>query len=87
MYLYLDRLKYGTGIAVTRRVPLFRDEGLLQRSFSFVNFSLCVVLQNEREILMVLYMTSYDVAVIQWITSFHKKCYDHTCNNTFGRNK
>ena len=25
---------------------------------------------------------SYDVAVIQWITSCHKKSYDHTCNNT-----
>ena len=25
---------------------------------------------------------SYDVAVIQWITSCHKNCIDHTCNNT-----
>ena len=26
---------------------------------------------------------SYDVAVFQWITSCNKKCYDHTCINTF----
>ena len=25
---------------------------------------------------------SYDVAVIQWITSCHKKSYDHTLHNT-----
>ena len=26
---------------------------------------------------------SYDVAVFQWITPCNKKCYDHTCINTF----
>ena len=28
---------------------------------------------------------SYYVAVIQWITSCHKRSYDHTCNNTLAR--
>ena len=28
------------------------------------------------------HLLSYDIAVIQWITSCHKKFYDHTCNNT-----
>ena len=32
---------------------------------------------NENNVL------SYDVAVFQWIMSCNKKCYDHTCINTF----
>ena len=28
---------------------------------------------------------SYDVAIIQWITSCHYKSYDQTCNNTLTR--
>ena len=28
---------------------------------------------------------SYYFAVCQWITSCNKRCYDHTCINTFGR--
>ena len=34
----------------------------------------------------ILYL-SYDVAFIQWITSYHKKTYDHTCNNTLARTR
>ena len=30
---------------------------------------------------------SYDVTVIQWITSGHNYRYDHTLHNTFGGNK
>ena len=30
---------------------------------------------------------SYDLAVIQWIMSCHKLCYDYTLHNTFGGNK
>ena len=30
---------------------------------------------------------SYDVAVIQWITSCHKKSYDHMCNNALARTR
>ena len=26
---------------------------------------------------------SYDIPVFQWITSCNKKCYDHTCIDTF----
>ena len=29
------------------------------------------------------FITVYDVAVFQWITSCIKKCYDYACINTF----
>ena len=29
------------------------------------------------------HILSYDVGVFQWITSCKKKCYYHTCINTF----
>ena len=30
---------------------------------------------------------SYDAAVIQWITSYHKKSYGYTCYNTLARRR
>ena len=30
---------------------------------------------------------SYDVTVIQWITSYHKQCYDHMLHNTLSGKK
>ena len=30
---------------------------------------------------------SFYITVIQWITSCHKLCYDHTFRNTFDENK
>ena len=57
-----------------------RPQGLLEsfeRKYKHVFSNIRFLLLQQNRIL------SYYVAVFQWITSCHKKCYDQTCINAF----
>ena len=64
------------------------DLAVLDRSiWAFEGGLFAYVISTKKSRVGAYLYLSYDISVIQWITSCHKKCYYHTLHNTFGGNK